>query len=105
MDSARFDALARSLSEGTTRRTLTRLLGGLAVGLLLHPIPGDAKQHGAGTAKGKKKTTATGHRDRKDTHHSHHPKRQKARPKAHPAEPTDEPVEDPVDDPVEDPTR
>jgi hypothetical protein len=37
MDSARFDALTRSLSEGMTRRGITRLLSGLTLGLL-HPI-------------------------------------------------------------------
>jgi hypothetical protein len=50
MDSARFDALARSLSEGMTRRGLTRLLGGLTLGLL-GPLPVAAKKGGTGTTR------------------------------------------------------
>ena len=64
MDSARFDALTRSLSEGMTRRGITRLLGGLTLGLL-HPIAlaakndrdpkkrGDGKKRGTGKGSGK----------------------------------------------------
>jgi len=46
MDSARFDALTRTLSENTTRRGLTRLLGSLALGGLLHPNAIDAMKRG-----------------------------------------------------------
>ena len=70
MDSARFDALTRSLSDGMTRRHLTRLLGGLTLGLL-HPIAleakndSDPKKRGdrkdGGTGKGSDKAGKTGH--------------------------------------------
>ena len=46
MDSDRFDALTRFLSQGTTRRNLTRLLGGLALSGLLHPQSLAAKKRG-----------------------------------------------------------
>src|SRR5829696_1721151 len=52
MDSDRFDALVRAFSEGTTRRTLTRLLGGLALGALLRPLAGAAEKGGKGQDKG-----------------------------------------------------
>src|SRR5215213_5738172 len=48
MDSDRFDALTRSLSEGMTRRGLTRLLGGLALSGLVPPLAGAAKKDGKG---------------------------------------------------------
>jgi hypothetical protein len=53
MDSDRFDALARCLSEGTTRRRLTRLLGGLALGSLLRP-PASAAEKGGNHKKSDK---------------------------------------------------
>ena len=71
MDSAHFDALIRSLSQGTTRRGITRLLGGLALSGLLHPQSLAAKKRGnhktgdndkkGGTGKdnGKKDTSGT----------------------------------------------
>lgn len=46
MDSDRFDALIRSLSQNTTRRSLTRLLGGLALSGLLPPQSLAAKKRG-----------------------------------------------------------
>jgi len=46
MDADRFDTLIRSLSEGTTRRGITRLLGGLALGALLCPLSLAAKKDG-----------------------------------------------------------
>src|SRR5215211_6140933 len=52
MDSDRFDALVRAFSEGTTRRTLTRLLGGLALGALLRPLARAAEKGGKGTGQG-----------------------------------------------------
>jgi hypothetical protein len=55
MDSARFDALTRALSENTTRRSLTRLLGGLALGGLLHPLSSTANKRGHGKKGGKGK--------------------------------------------------
>ena len=68
MDSARFDALTRSLGEGMTRRGITRLLGGLALGGLLPSLASAAKkddQHETG-GTGKKgdhaKKDGTGHR-------------------------------------------
>jgi hypothetical protein len=111
MDSARFDAHARACSDGTTRRTLARLLGGLALGLLLSPIPGaakkdgDAKQHGRGTPRGKgaatdtEKATGKPKQGTKDAHHPRDSRRNKDRPKAHPSEPTDAPIDDPTHDP------
>src|SRR5215207_5776497 len=53
MDSDRFDALVRAFSEGTTRRRLTRLLGGLALGALLRPLASAAEKGGTGKGKGK----------------------------------------------------
>ena len=38
MDSARFDAMTRSISVGMTRQGFTRLLGSLALGGLLRPL-------------------------------------------------------------------
>ena len=71
MDSARFDTLTRSFSEGMTRRGLTRLVGGLTLGLL-HPIVVEAKKHGhaktgdhgkhGGKGKGTRKTRKHGHK-------------------------------------------
>jgi hypothetical protein len=55
MDDVRFDALTRALGEATTRRGLTRLLAGLALGGLLGPISSDAKKHGKGKSKRKSK--------------------------------------------------
>ena len=46
MDSTRFDALTRTLSETTTRRSLIRLLGSLALGGLLRPNAIDAMKRG-----------------------------------------------------------
>src|SRR5215207_249935 len=46
MDSDRFDALTRSFSADTTRRSLTRLLGGLALSGLLSSLAGAAKKGG-----------------------------------------------------------
>jgi hypothetical protein len=107
MDSARFDALARSLSEGMTRRRISRLLGGLTLGLLLHPIAGNAKTHGKaktrGHGTGQDKSKSEDKQGTKDAHHSRDERRQKARPKAHPSEPTDAPVDDPTHDPTHDP--
>ena len=70
MDSDRFDALTRSLSEGMTRRTLTRLLGGLALGGFLPSLASAAKTgshgkhggHGKPDGKDKDKKDDTGHR-------------------------------------------
>jgi hypothetical protein len=55
MDSARFDTLARTLSGDATRRGITRLLGGLALSVLLHPLAGAAKKRGHGKNGGKGK--------------------------------------------------
>src|SRR5215212_7415366 len=115
MDAARFDAHARACSDGTTRRTLARLLGGLALGLLLSPIPGaakkdgDAKQHGRGTPRGQgaatdtEKATGKPKQGTKDAHHPRDSRRNKDRPKAHPSEPADAPIDDPTHDPTHDP--
>jgi hypothetical protein len=46
MDSSRFDALARSFSRSGSRRNVTRLLGGLALG----PLAGALSLHGASAA-------------------------------------------------------
>src|SRR5215218_1207604 len=51
MDSDHFDALVRAFSEGTTRRTLTRFLGGLALGALLRPLASAAEKGGNGKGK------------------------------------------------------
>src|SRR5215213_7700245 len=53
MDSDRFDALVRAFTEDTTRRRLTRLLGGLALGALLRPLASAAEKGGTGKGKGK----------------------------------------------------
>ena len=52
MDSDHFDALVRSFSEGTTRRSLTRFLGGLALSALLRPLASAAEKGGKGTGQG-----------------------------------------------------
>jgi lysophospholipase L1-like esterase len=53
METARFDALARALGQDTTRRGITRLLGGLALNGLLHPLANAAKKRGNDKKRGK----------------------------------------------------
>jgi hypothetical protein len=57
MDQTRFDDLTRLLSRGQTRRSITRLLGGLTLGGLfaVDAVPTDAKKGGKGKGKGRGK--------------------------------------------------
>src|SRR5215212_6298917 len=65
MDSDHFDALVRAFSEGTTRRRLTRLLGGLALGALLRPLASAAEKGGNGKGKSSDGTPAASGDDEK----------------------------------------
>ena len=56
MDSTAFDGLTRVLASDTTRRNMTRVLGGFVLGILaLGPLPGDAKKGGKKRKKKSKK--------------------------------------------------
>ena len=72
MDSDRFDALTRSLGAGTTRRSLTRLLGGLALSGLLRPLSLAAKKRGNHKKGGKGKDNGKQGNDRTEPGRRHH---------------------------------
>jgi hypothetical protein len=60
MDTTAFDGLTRALAGGMSRRGVTRMLGGLTLGILtLGPIATDAKRGGKGKGKGKGKKKVT----------------------------------------------